>query len=762
MKSKTKNKHLKIEKKSGLAKRNQLEQWLDYHPVTISFGKKTKKGISFVNLNDIVNINASAELRRNIIDIVYLCNGYRSLDDIKKLLPKIPKSRFARIISILKKSRIIFDSRELFLLFHEYSRVPLTVAHDLGTKDIAKLKKQEEQKFKIGGKRIPLQKTSGHILNLIKKRKSTRWFKDIPISFDHLSGLLQSMYSVTEDFKAVPSAGAFYPLKIYVFLLRDIDPIKKGVYLYDHYKSELIKIKEKGLASSQMTSMLIGSKLIKNASLFICVASDFKSTTLKYSNRGYRHIFLESGHVAQNAYLYCAEKNLGVVEYGGFNDVELAHYLDLTFPQQAVNTALMVGVKHETSKKFSEDYVEEELMLRRILVSHQKLLVRISNKIFHYGKYAMPYYAACAKYIRFDEKKKGSIQKSYSAFGLGTTALEAKFKAMVEGYERHASGVYRIDRMCSEMELSAKFFDSNNIASQSKQYLSRVGLIKRNPSSTIAWVQGYKYVSGEKVFIPTDQVFYPLTKKKLGCKLSYKANSNGVAAHTNFDSAFKNALFELVERDSISVMWYSKNTPPIISNDILPFEIRERIGYLEKLGRKIYFLDITLDMMPVILCITTGGEYPHTTVGCSANLDPGAAALKAFNEAELIFHSWRNKKREKKKINEVFSATDHGDFYAQISIYKHPKLKWLLNGKVHHTFKDPKKSIKSIIKAIDPVVIDINPKNRIGGLYVVRVMSEYLVPFTFGYMSEHYRHPRLKMLGYKWSWEYPAFPHLLA
>ena len=734
----------------------------DYHPVTISFGKRTKRGISFVNLNDTININIGSKTCREIIDILHLCNGHRSLDDIKKQLPKIPNADFDRIISILKKYRIIFDSRELYLLFHEYSRIPLTVAHDLEAEDIAELKKREEQKFKIEGKKIPLCKPSGSLVNIIRKRKSTRWFKDTPISFKNLSGLLQSMYSITGNLKGAPSAGGFYPLKIYIFLLKDIKPVKKGLYLYDHYAQRLIRQREKEFTSSQTTSMLIGSKLIKNASLFICVISDFKSTTLKYSNRGYRHTLLESGHIAQNAYLYCAEKKLGVVEYGGFNDVELARYLRIPFPEQAVSTALMVGVKDADHGKFKEDYLEEELILRRILVGHQKPLVRVSNKIFHYDDYTMPYYASCARYKRLDELKNDLTEKSHSAFGLGSTALEAKFKAMVEAYERYACSVYRIDKRCSETKLGAKFFDLNSASPQSRQYLNRMKFRKRQPESIITWVKGNKYIDGKKVFIPTDQIFYPLTKEKLGHELSSKASSNGVAAHTSFNAAFDNALAELIERDAISVMWYSKNTPPIISHRILSSDIKERVSQLEKRGRKINFLDITLDTMPVILCIITGGEYPHTTVGCSASLDPNAAVLKSLNEAELIFHSWRNKKREPKKIEEVFSATDHGDFYAQTFIEKHPELSWLLKGKISRLFKDPKKNIETIIKELDPIVVDINPKNRMGGLFVVRVISEHLMPFDFGYMSEYYGHPRLKKLGYKWSWKYPAFPHLLA
>jgi hypothetical protein len=57
------------------------------------------------------------------------------------------------------------------------------------------------------------------------------------------------------------------------------------------------------------------------------------------------------------------------------------------------------------------------------------------------------------------------------------------------------------------------------------------------------------------------------------------------------------------------------------------------------------------------------------------------------------------------------------------------------------------------------VVVDLTPEGVTGGLQVVRVLSEKLIPINFGYGSEHRGHPRMAMVGCSWGEEYPSIPH---
>src|SRR3989344_1933159 len=102
----------------------------EFHPLIISFGKKIQGGVSFVNLNDTVNIKTNQEIAKKILEISFWCNGYRSLDEIHSLSGHLSREIFNELMQILRGHKIVVDSRDLYSTFHGYSRFPLTVAHD--------------------------------------------------------------------------------------------------------------------------------------------------------------------------------------------------------------------------------------------------------------------------------------------------------------------------------------------------------------------------------------------------------------------------------------------------------------------------------------------------------------------------------------------------------------------------------------------------------------------------------------------------------
>lgn len=63
--------------------------------------------------------------------------------------------------------------------------------------------------------------------------------------------------------------------------------------------------------------------------MIVFITAIFERSVFKYGDRGYRFIFLEAGHVAQNMNLVCAALGLGCVNIGGFFDREIDDLLDL-------------------------------------------------------------------------------------------------------------------------------------------------------------------------------------------------------------------------------------------------------------------------------------------------------------------------------------------------------------------------------------------------------------------------------------------------
>src|SRR6202007_2975935 len=84
-------------------------------------------------------------------------------------------------------------------------------------------------------------------------------------------------------------------------------------------------------------------ELVDTCGFALLIAADLRRATAKYANRGYRYTLIEAGHVAQNAYLFCAKHHLGLLEYGGFRDELVGKELRLKYPEESVLLSLFVG-----------------------------------------------------------------------------------------------------------------------------------------------------------------------------------------------------------------------------------------------------------------------------------------------------------------------------------------------------------------------------------------------------------------------------------
>ncbi|WP_456400330.1 SagB/ThcOx family dehydrogenase [Persephonella sp.] len=170
--------------------------------------------------------------------------------------------------------------------------------------------------------RMPVEKA---LLN----RRSHRSYREDPITIDELAQLLWAGNGVTkiEGFRTAPSAGALYPIVLYVLNIK-IKSLDQGVYKYDPIRHLLIEIK-KGDYSSQLCLSALNQESILNGSVNIIISADFSKTVSKYGNRGYRYVYMEAGHVSQNIYLQATALGLGTVSIGAFYDNTVKEILNM-------------------------------------------------------------------------------------------------------------------------------------------------------------------------------------------------------------------------------------------------------------------------------------------------------------------------------------------------------------------------------------------------------------------------------------------------
>lgn len=732
-------------------------------PLVVLYGYRSKKrALSFIGRAGHVTLHGRIDI---VEKILRLCTGFKSVQDIIKSLPLVDKNAIAELIDLCEAEGIVRDSRELHEGFHEDSANPTTFSHDLGFAEVGRLMNAERLRSRNGkAVQLPRPGKSG-VLEAVGFRQSTRTFQDGCVPGEILSGLLEATYGIgTQMHWSVPSGGALHPLDVYLIVPSRVQTISLGTYRWSPETHELRMISDKD-PNVWLRKAFNAKALLEHAACIVCIAANLRRSTAKYANRGYRYALLEAGHAAQNAYLYCAEKKLGIVEYGGFHDAPLARELELNYSNEAVITTLIVGVPDSTGRPSwptaDLQMTEMAFQLRHALVGEGKPMECVFFWEPIVNGYAMPRLAAMASYNPpYDHAKASDRERSRSS-GIGYTSSEAEIKALAEGFERYATERIRVDCIQSAKDLKEPFLDPRQaVPYSSRQFKFLNRLDPFDPLRKMDWVAGKMASLNERIWVPAELVFYgPTVLRRPGRKPCYLANSSGVAAHYDAHKAVENALYELVERDAIGVTWYTKRRVYAMAHPALPGELQERIARWNGLGFRVSILDLTLDGPPVAVAIIwSPKKTPALIAGAGSRPTFHEAAIRSFDEAELLAMSWnRRRPRRDMKASDVKTVTDHGSFYIDPRNLIHAR--WLIEAEEK---VDPPDDFNGDWSPFDPVIIDITPNDHVCGLTVVRALSAKLLPINFGYGTEHYRHQRIARLGLRWSTRYPAIPHFFA
>lgn len=164
----------------------------------------------------------------------------------------------------------------------------------------------------------------------LKQRRSIREYKDEPISLQHVSQLLWAAQGITskEGFRTAPSAGALYPLEIYI-VSGKISNLPSGIYHYLPSEHSLVAIAG-GDQRNELAKIAFKQNSVKNAAIDIVITAAYIKTVNKYGARGERYIAMEAGHAAENVCLQAVSLQLGTVTIGAFDDDMLKKFLNTT------------------------------------------------------------------------------------------------------------------------------------------------------------------------------------------------------------------------------------------------------------------------------------------------------------------------------------------------------------------------------------------------------------------------------------------------
>jgi SagB-type dehydrogenase family enzyme len=157
----------------------------------------------------------------------------------------------------------------------------------------------------------------------IYERKSVRKFSDRDIPLSKISQLLWSAQAYKNGNRTVPSAGATYPLEMYVHI-KD-----KGLYYYN-FGERILEQRIDEDISAELARKSLNQTFLHEAPVNIIICADYSRTCKRYGDRGRRYVHMEVGHSAQNVLLEVEALGLASVPIGAFKDRELKKLMKLS------------------------------------------------------------------------------------------------------------------------------------------------------------------------------------------------------------------------------------------------------------------------------------------------------------------------------------------------------------------------------------------------------------------------------------------------
>jgi SagB-type dehydrogenase family enzyme len=175
------------------------------------------------------------------------------------------------------------------------------------------------------------------LMKALEKRRSKRKWKDEPLSDQNLSDLLWAACGITMEAtkrtkcrRTAPSATNCQSVKIYV-------AIKKGLYLYEEARHELILILREDVIRHISTQ-----KMMQSAPAGLIFVSDYSRMksylSKKDDDRKWFVAGTETGFISQNIYLYCAASGLNTVIIGLVDRHRLHNIIGLKEHERVVYT----------------------------------------------------------------------------------------------------------------------------------------------------------------------------------------------------------------------------------------------------------------------------------------------------------------------------------------------------------------------------------------------------------------------------------------
>ncbi len=175
---------------------------------------------------------------------------------------------------------------------------------------------------------VPLERT-------LADRRSVRRYAAGALSLEEVGQLLWAAQGETQPrtgYRTAPSAGATYPLEMYLVAGR-VDGLASGLYRYLPRRHEIERVGSVDLRQPLYDAAL-RQPMVREAQVVLVITGVTERTERRYGARAGRYVAMEAGHVSQSIYLQATAIGLGTVAVGAFDDGQVSSVLGLDGGEQ--------------------------------------------------------------------------------------------------------------------------------------------------------------------------------------------------------------------------------------------------------------------------------------------------------------------------------------------------------------------------------------------------------------------------------------------
>ncbi|MDH7593958.1 MAG: SagB/ThcOx family dehydrogenase [Methanomicrobiales archaeon] len=184
----------------------------------------------------------------------------------------------------------------------------------------------------------------------IEGRRSLRRFARDPLSLEELAYLLwctQGVVRVAAPYytlRNVPSAGGRHALETYLLVNR-VAGLKPGLYRYLAFSHRLLEIDTSHTMGDRAMAACLGQPFVRASAVTFLWTCVIYRMAWRYSERAYRLVHLDAGHVCQSLYLASEQIGCGCCAIGAFDDLMLSEILGVDGEREFPIYCAVVGRK---------------------------------------------------------------------------------------------------------------------------------------------------------------------------------------------------------------------------------------------------------------------------------------------------------------------------------------------------------------------------------------------------------------------------------